>query len=312
MGTRLRRLAPLVGLATSVVLASFCVCPASIAAANGGESPAASDSTQSMFILELEREHPLTVSRIEPIANGLVVITRTDGEQRTISAHRIVAIWDENGYDRRDEVLLRGHAIGATPPQSTPPSWVAFRLRGGPRAKCRSYALTEISALWRITGRNRLDGQTGTYYAADWGFATNVGKSYSVGGTLFLGADESRQDFGLRARARYWLSPRATLDLAPGIVLATSQVGGDTPGLPGVVGQVGLTLDDRFGITLQILRTRHRASFDPWLGGSGADTERTEYTWHAGLRLGGAPGMVGTAAATFLTNLVRGPGAIKR
>jgi hypothetical protein len=66
---------------------------------------------------------------------------------------------------------------------------------------------------------------------ADLGLMVNLSDDYALGGSLYVGfedfTDPGYWRFGIKARVRRWLTPWLSLDVAPGIMGYSGEMGGD-------------------------------------------------------------------------------------
>lgn len=164
------------------------------------------------------------------------------------------------------------------------PPWKPFRFHPGPRSQCGTFALTELALLRRFGNDARVvQSSERYYYSFDLGLEHNVSDATALGGSVFVGMDNARGQFGVRARARRWLSKSASVDLAPGLILAgTEEKDADFLG-PALVLRAGLNLSATVGVTAQTFETRRRKSY-------GVDKERATYV---GAQLNSKAGSVG-------------------
>jgi hypothetical protein len=196
--------------------------------------------------------------------------------------------------------------VDAAPPSPTPERrpYRSFRFRGGPREVCSSFLLTEFSWMRRVGGTGRASSDERMYASLDLGWAKNVGSAYAVGGTVFLGGDNTREHLGVRARVRRWLKPNLSLDLSPGVILAGEERDHAAVICPGFIAQASVMADDRLGVVGQVFATRARESRTvPLPGGSGTATRTVaihETGWAAGVKLGSGLGVAATAVVLVL------------
>ena len=167
-------------------------------------------------------------------------------------------------------------------------------FRGRPLSQCRSFWITEAGYGVRLSSVNP---QTG-YRPGGWllpsvelgglrNLSPRVAVAASVGAVVLGGAHLTA-----KPRIRYWLSPTAALDFAPGLVLTGSQEIGR------VTADASVMFGDRVGITAQtfiVPETTYQTGSEP--------TTRKRLAVYLGLRLGSKLG-VGGAAADALGLLV--------
>ena len=70
--------------------------------------------------------------------------------------------------------------------------------------------------------------------------------------------DEHRYQLGVRLRARRWLSQKASLDLAPGLILISKEEKNAEFLGPALVLRASLNLSPSFGVTMQTFETRRQ------------------------------------------------------
>lgn len=84
--------------------------------------------------------------------------------------------------------------------------------------------------------------QTKVHGSLDIGAVRNLSPSFGLGGNFYLGVDDRRSRFGIKARSTQWFSRNVAFDLAPGILLAGGDSGDGGSEYPGFVGDATLTL----------------------------------------------------------------------
>jgi hypothetical protein len=161
--------------------------------------------------------------------------------------------------------------------------------------------------MWRVGGTGPISRGERVYGSLDLGWAMNVGPAYAVGATAFLGGDNVRAHFGVRARFRRWLARNVSLDVAPGVILAGEEENDAALLAPGFVTQASVLVDDRLGVVAQVFSSRRRFTHSvlSTTGPLGSvyeirTEEASETGWCAGLRLGSGPGVAATAVALIL------------
>ena len=123
-------------------------------------------------------------------------------------------------------------------------------------------------------------------------------ESIGFGLSLFISGSDEGALIGLRPRYRRWLSERASIDVAPGIVLSH---GGHVP--PGFSGQLGVNLSNWFSLTstFQVVPIRFY-ELNPAPPHTPLETRRTVAAWFMGARLASVPGLV--TGIAFPTSIV--------
>lgn len=248
------------------------------------ESPGAASLT---VIMEGNRSVKATL--IKPNPMGYVDVTTPDGRTEHIPINKIRAIFDERGVERTYDVLERNRTLGVGQPPH-PTKWKSFRFRGGPKEVCGWFALTEFSYLWRWDAGSDVSHDEKNYVSFDLGAAKNLDRAMALGGTLFVGGDGQRSQFGARARVRFWISRAISFDLSPGLVISSDEEGTADFLSSGVISQAGLNAGDRVALVTQVFSTRRREQ----------DTSTvTETAWYGGVKLGSGLGVTALLATSL-------------
>lgn len=103
---------------------------------------------------------------------------------------------------------------GASPLAAQESSRLCFSP--APSPSCQSWWITEAGVRYRVSDRFPDEQDVFFHYALGW--MRNIGPRMALGGEVFGGSDGHARG-GVAARARRWLSPRASLDLVVGIHL---------------------------------------------------------------------------------------------
>ena len=106
----------------------------------------------------------------------------------------------------------------------------------------------------------------------------NVSAKHAYGVAVFVEGSEYDGGLGLRPRYRYWMDPKVSLDVAPGIAYST-----------GLSAQVALNFADHSAVSVQVAQLRQRY-------GVGGNRPRVLL----GARLGGKWGLGGMIATPLL------------
>ena len=166
---------------------------------------------------------------------------------------------------------------------------------GRPVPQCRSFWITEAGFSVRLDDHPNKDGGSVTF---DLGYAVNIGGQSALGVSGFLRGGEPVGGGGIRGRYRLWLGGATSLDLAPGILLASS--GGQFDYKAGTFsGQVALNVTRGFGLVAQVDQVRLASNTFTFPNG-----ETTDVAWYAGGRLSGGAGLGGILAFLALGALV--------
>jgi hypothetical protein len=117
---------------------------------------------------------------------------------------------------------------------------------GRPLPACSSFWITEASYGFRLTANGDQYSTRFPDYTAslEAGWMKNLSERFALGGTASAHLVDGFK-FGIRARGRYWVTPKVSLDLAPGLLVA------GTPGSPRFTMDASLMYRDRIGFTVQ-------------------------------------------------------------
>jgi hypothetical protein len=99
-------------------------------------------------------------------------------------------------------------------------------FRGRPLPECRTFWITEAGVLYRFNlPESNHNWHETLMFNWELGLMFNRSKRYAIGGSFFLNFDDYSNNtlVGFRPRYRHWLSPRISLDIAPGIILSESK-----------------------------------------------------------------------------------------
>ncbi|MDH3292516.1 MAG: hypothetical protein OEO20_12480 [Gemmatimonadota bacterium] len=151
-----------------------------------------------------------------------------------------------------------------------------FCFHGRPQARCSAFLVTEAGAALSVPTDDdpNITFQTGVLF--------NVGPRSAVGGVLLGGAFQNDARLGARVRYRHWLTPKLTLDVAPGLLFVNDAF---TSQEPGFSGEVSVGYGEWAAVTAQLevlpfeFATETRAFF--------------------GLKLGSYPGAAATVGAAL-------------
>jgi hypothetical protein len=167
--------------------------------------------------------------------------------------------------------------------------WKSFSWHPGPRARCGTFAITELTVLRRFESPTPEERY---YVSLDAGAAHNITARLSIGGSAFAAGDNSdRAQYGLRARFRYWLGQNASVDVAPGLILLGQEEDNADLVTPAPILRLGVNPTASFGLTYQIFESRRRYPY-------GEIKERGSYV---GAQLGSTAGLVGTGFLLLVT-----------
>jgi hypothetical protein len=187
-------------------------------------------------------------------------------------------------------LLLAGSEIVRAQGSPTP---LCFHAR--PKPECSAFLLTTFGGYVTL-GRDELN-DTPLREVADWGVMGNVSAHDAVGASLFASLDRLGFEVGPAVRYRRWLSSSASLEIAVGMPVVTTQ----NVQANSVFGVVKWSPNDWFALAArpELLR---RPVFS--CGPSGCNSEiRSRGRVSLGMEFGGVPGLALTGVggvATFL------------
>jgi hypothetical protein len=138
---------------------------------------------------------------------------------------------------------------------------------GGGNAVARTFWVTEAGYSYSATG-----GCSDHYPSLEVGKLINLGGSFAVGGSAFVGHNEDLV-YGPRPRLRYWASDHVAFDFAAGLLWGASR---SRP-----AGFAGVNYRDLLSVVLQYERYRD--------GGCGQPTENQVFL---GVKVGSRPGII--------------------
>jgi hypothetical protein len=147
-------------------------------------------------------------------------------------------------------------------------------FHGHPQARCSAFLVTEAGAAFSVP----IDDDPNLTFQA--GVMFNVGPRSAVGGVLLGGAFQNDARLGARVRYRHWLTPKLTLDVAPGLLFVNDAF---TSQEPGFSGELSVGYGEWVAVTAQLEVLPFEFA--------------TETRGFFGLKLGSYPGAVATAGA---------------
>jgi len=124
-----------------------------------------------------------------------------------------------------------------------------FSFKPEPFPKCSSFLITEFGLFY---GLDKSSDQSNLRLVTwELGYMVNRNEHSALGGTFVLAIDPDggSSRLGLKARYRYWLSNKKSVDIAPGILISGSKNGFE---FPSFTCNVGLNLNTWFAITGQV------------------------------------------------------------
>jgi len=170
-------------------------------------------------------------------------------------------------------------------------------FRGKPLPDCKSFWVLETGWEHRIHDTNTRGNKDKFLFTSSLGHMRNLTEKYSLGGTLYLGADDDGSLFGVCARGRLWLNRITSIDLDLGPILA----GGDNfieVRTPGFIGRLSFGVGDLFALTAHYQAVRfEKLSYLSWDPVTGDPVEYysdkgVQSGWFIGVRFGSYAAMI--------------------
>ncbi len=159
-----------------------------------------------------------------------------------------------------------------------------------PDSECRSFLLTEVAYLKRLSQDYGLEPWPGYYssnnldfyFSADAGWMKNLDNRNAIGGTLCWSFDDRGSRLALKPRYRRWLTRTIHTDVAIGMILLITG-GRDEAG--GFTGNISLGIRDLVTVLLQYETIPYTAypRDEPPVSG-------TEKTLYGGIKIGSYAG----------------------
>lgn len=147
-------------------------------------------------------------------------------------------------------------AIGAC---ASPTQLRAQTCFSRPTQDCKAFALVQFGLgmyLRPLTNPNPNLTASKAVVTVDAGYMVSVGAKSALGGGIFYGANDNDGWVGVQGRFRRWLTDRLSLDAALGVAGT-----GESLPSPMLLGEVGLNLDDRASVFLQLQPVGNREWF---------------------------------------------------
>lgn len=219
--------------------------------------------------------------------NDFLHIVDPAGRETHVPAFKVRDIQDSEGNDLTRRVLDKHEVLGI---KVDVISAIADTVRSAPHSPL-SGVVAQGSYFFRADSYDPTH-EAPVMVQVDIGTMVQVDERHSLGGTLFLSADEEITSVGLKARGRRLLGSHVVVDLAPGVIIATSDELKARRFASGFVGEAALTVNRWISLAAET-EVRQRA----------ADTKRTDWSWYLGAKLGG-PARVPAVAVALLAILV--------
>jgi len=135
-----------------------------------------------------------------------------------------------------------------------------FSFKPEPISKCSSFLVTEFGLFY---GLDKSSDQSNLRLVTwELGYMVNRNEHSALGGTFVLAVDPDggASRLGLKARYRYWLSSKKSVDIAPGILFSGSKDGFE---FPSFTCNAGLNLNTWFAISGQVDIIRRKTVTKP-------------------------------------------------
>jgi hypothetical protein len=181
---------------------------------------------------------------------------------------------------------------------------------GRPKPHCSSFLITEFRMMYRLSGArvpdkfNKESGRWVDFGGADDGIThhlagllevglmSNIRKRSAVGGTFIIAIGHNRHRAGIKARYRYWKTPRLALDLGLGMLRDLKGSGwmDDLNRRDWFVGSVGMSWKERLQFSLQYETYKQTTT-----------QEERVHVLYGGLGAGGGHGLAMATVAIVIT-----------
>ena len=173
-----------------------------------------------------------------------------------------------------------------------------FSLKPKPLPDCKTFLISEIGALCRLTPLSEASWNTSSiYYVSNIGLMANLNNKYSLGATSYVIMHPSDPDFrfGLKARGRRWLGSNKSINLAAGIIYYNQEHPYKSPAFTG-----DLTLSFKDLAVLEVLIEilpyeyyRYEYSESEKKNVRTSLAKGSDIVIYAGLKIGSTPGIIG-------------------
>ena len=246
-----------------MALAMFIFCVLAPSKASAAEPPSAALP----LVIQMRDGHSIDASWVRLEWNDVLRVVDMHGRRTNVPAFKVLTIHDGEGHDITKRVFDQRQAFGT------------------PAAKDSTLAAESRSPLFGHLAQGgyfvRADSYDPSHESpimvqVDLGAMYQLDDRRSLGWNLFLSGDETFSSLGVKVRGRRLLSDHVVVDLAPGIILATSDELKSRDFASGFVGEGTLTLDRWISITAEAdVRPRENVG-----------AKWTDWSWYAGAKIG--------------------------
>ena len=161
--------------------------------------------------------------------------------------------------------------------------------QGKPLPEQKTFWVFETAIKKRLTNNQKFYNDNDFLLTFETGYMKNISPKTSVGGTMYLGADDDGSVFGLKFRYRYWLNRQVSIDLSPGLILSSSY-NNMIIKKPSFLATASIGLKDLIAFDVQFQALKYQSNYY-----NAAPTSRTKTDLYMGVRLGSEAAVVGTA-----------------
>jgi hypothetical protein len=272
----------MVALVTATTAVAFLVATPPAAA-----STAPRDSVSLPMRVQLTDGRSFSANWVRLQWNDFLHIVDPAGRATHVPAFKVRDIQDSKGNDLTRRVLDKHEVLGIKVEVT---SAIPDTVRSVPHSPL-SGVVAQGSYFFRADSYDPTH-EAPVMVQVDIGTMVQVDERHSLGGTVFLSTDEEITSMGLKARGRRLFGPHVVVDLAPGVIIATSDELKARSFAPGFVGEAALTVNRWISLAAE---TEVRQRVDA--------TKHTDWSWYLGAKLGGpagVPAVVVALAAIFL------------
>ena len=233
------------------------------------EAPADTTGPLLPFRVELTDGTSHEASQVGPWPGDFIFILGTDGRTLHVPSFKVRKIVDARGRKFTDRVLKEHKTIPKTPPSM-------------PRGPEKPFNLTEPQLSGFVAQGGyflRLDphqpDDSGSMLQVDIGLLTRIGDRHGIGVTFFRSGSGDLQSSGLKVHGRSRVGADAVLDIAPGIIIGTTDEAKPPNSLPGFVTEASVTFHRWAAIAGQIEGRGHEID----------GLKTTDWSWFLGPRI---------------------------
>jgi len=257
------------------------------------EPPPVITTPISSFVVR--KDSILVASRVERIGSEKLVVTRVDGVSQPLPTYQVQWIRGLDGQDYTSAVVWKGKRVEEAPILvGYPAAHRSLRsLRGQPMPYRSIFPLIQGGALGFVGGDHGYYDR-GATIVGELGVMKNLNPRYALGASAFLAADGRLQRYGVKSRARLWLTRDAALDFAPGILAVDDQPDWTTYA-PGFTAEASLSIADLVMISTSVESFREALDYP-----GGRIYGQTMTSWYFGIKLGGELAFPGLLAAVAM------------